>query len=125
MINYNGYEKIQQAASLTKYAIDSGNWSNAIEQFKNTWITIINCTNNIDLYNLLEKKTPLRESHLAFSSLAQKTQQNARFDQKLNSLMNGSVRRTLGLIRPFKVRSYDIKHSLREDFLKPVTNIGE
>ncbi|XP_057335280.1 retinoid-inducible serine carboxypeptidase-like [Microplitis mediator] len=125
MINYADYGKIQNAAELTRSAIESQNWENATERFYKTWKIIMNCTNNIDLYNLLERKVPFKKLHPKYLSGVREELRESDFEKKLNYLMNSKVKTALSLKNSFKIRSPQIKAKLNKDFMTPVTDFIE
>lgn len=45
-------------------------------------------------------------------------------DNKIEEIMNGPVKEALGLNRTFGLLSSEVFSALREDFMKPATEIG-
>lgn len=59
MVDTDGYKAIDQAAQMTKDAVESGKWSRATTLWSFTEGVIARVTNNIDFYNILTKMEPV------------------------------------------------------------------
>nr|CAR82263.1 hypothetical protein [Cotesia congregata] len=125
MVGYDCYGSIKDSANTVKNDIDSEKWTQAYKKFLNTIQVIRKCTNGIDFYNILEKTTPLRLSRSQYRSDSREQLKQSDFDQKLTTLMNGEVKKALGLNQPFYIRNNKIKTQLAKDYMKPVTDIVE
>ncbi|XP_070150580.1 retinoid-inducible serine carboxypeptidase [Polyergus mexicanus] len=129
MVDTADFNEIDAAANSTKDKIEKGQWTEALVDCSYTQAIILEKTCNVDVYNILTKKK-------CNSSLVS-PQNVLLFDedmyrnfvqietQTLESLMNGPVKKALGLNVTHGNQSEIVRKSLMEDFMKPVTNIVE
>lgn len=125
MVNYDCFESVKNSANTVKNNVDSKKWTQAHINFLNTIKVIRKCTNGIDFFNILEKTTPLRHSRSQYRSGSRELLKPSDFDQKLTTLMNGQVKKALGLNQRFYISNHKIKTQLSEDYMKPVTDVGK
>ncbi|XP_029671035.1 retinoid-inducible serine carboxypeptidase-like [Formica exsecta] len=127
MVDTADFNEINAAANSTKDKIEKGQWTEALIDCSYTQAIISEKTCNVDVYNILTKKK-------CNSSLVS-PQNVLLFDedmyrnfvqietQSLESLMNGPVKKALGLNVTHGNQSQIVRKSLIEDIMKPVTNI--
>lgn len=120
MIDGNGYKDIEEWALKTQKAVDQERWKEATRLWGYTEGVIISVAGNIDFYNILEKKHP---QGLVGRSLPGPSLMEDR-DLMLSRLMNNNVKKTLGLNSTWGVQGSQVFQELKEDFMKPVINIG-
>ncbi|KAK0085710.1 hypothetical protein PV325_004593 [Microctonus aethiopoides] len=123
MIDTQGFETIQEAALLTKKAVDAKSWHEATKYWSYTENVILQVTENIDFYNILEETRPksLRRYLPGVATVDIK----ANNDYLLDNLMNTKVKTALGLEKNWSMQSSNVFQTLSGDFMKPVTNIVE
>ncbi|XP_015598359.1 retinoid-inducible serine carboxypeptidase [Cephus cinctus] len=127
MVDQNGHDKIQARANLTKKAVDNEKWFIATNLWSLTESAIYRVTNNIDFYNILYKKRPneILEDRSAKDKLLKvdfSTGLDEDSDELLDELMNGAVKKALGLQVAWGSQSSMIFDLLQVDFMKPVTD---
>ncbi|XP_029164023.1 retinoid-inducible serine carboxypeptidase-like [Nylanderia fulva] len=131
MIDTHDFKDIDTAAKKTKEIIKMGEWKMATKHCGITQQIILNTTYNIDFYNILEKRQFISYDislYPMWSFVADlfiygpfiPHQKNL-----LDNLMNGSVKKTLDLKVRHGHQSVEVINYLKEDFMKPVTNIME
>ena len=59
MIDNNGFKMIDSLAQETKNAVDKGQWTEATYLWSATESIVVEATNNIDFYNVLNKVNPI------------------------------------------------------------------
>ncbi|KAJ3666895.1 hypothetical protein Zmor_002320 [Zophobas morio] len=118
IVDQNEYEQIQVSAEATKKALDRGNFSEATSLWSSTEALVKLVTNNVDFYNVLSQ-TPSQQGKSPHYLLT------AEEDEKINTLMNGVVKEALHLNHSWGFQSAFVFIYLREDFMKPVTDIVE
>ncbi|XP_034941925.1 retinoid-inducible serine carboxypeptidase-like [Chelonus insularis] len=124
MIDTAGFKTIHKSAEATQQAILSGNWTLATELWGMTEVVIFTVTDNIDFYNILKKVNPTSKLEKCFS-IPQSLEPLIDDDVKLADLMNGEVKKTLGLNVTWGDQQSNVFYELMEDFMRPVTNIVE
>nr|XP_003702172.1 PREDICTED: retinoid-inducible serine carboxypeptidase-like [Megachile rotundata]XP_012138025.1 PREDICTED: retinoid-inducible serine carboxypeptidase-like [Megachile rotundata]XP_012138026.1 PREDICTED: retinoid-inducible serine carboxypeptidase-like [Megachile rotundata] len=126
MIDSEGFKKVDASAQKTKAAVDSGLWKTATTLWSYTEAVISRATNNIDFYNILTKVSPSYRQY----SLADKLMSDSGFlrekavyaEANLDALMNGPVKKALGLSVHHGGQSNTVFSRLQEDFMKPVVD---
>lgn len=111
MIDIRGYDLIQKSIEATKLAVEKERWQEATNLWGRTENVIMETVNNIDFYNILEKKKP-----------------NDYFDVRdelLDNLMNSDVKKALGLNVTWGEQSSRVFSTLSGDFMKPAVHIVE
>ncbi|XP_063912080.1 retinoid-inducible serine carboxypeptidase-like isoform X1 [Zophobas morio] len=138
IVDQNEYEQIQVSAEATKKALDRGNFSEATSLWSSTEALVKLVTNNVDFYNVLSQ-TPSQQGIRifvfknteiliqTFTVLGKSPHYllTAEEDEKINTLMNGVVKEALHLNHSWGFQSAFVFIYLREDFMKPVTDIVE
>ncbi|KYM75660.1 Retinoid-inducible serine carboxypeptidase [Atta colombica] len=128
MVDTEGFKKVDAAAQKVKNNVELGNWRSATQEWSNTEMVILEKTDNIDFYNILTKQPPLRffnyqkffkNKSVMYLNL------NAGEAFSLENLMNGPVKKALGIKFVHGSQSSDVFEYLAEDFMKPVTHIVE
>ena len=124
MIDRAGYEKIDQAAQMTKRAVERGTWKTATVLWANTQNAIYDVTGNIDFYNILTKMT---STYTRFPNIEKlltnpmSIRNGSVFSSdSLTELMNGPVKEDLDLHVDHGRQSNTVFVNLSEDFMKPV-----
>ncbi|XP_029164025.1 retinoid-inducible serine carboxypeptidase-like [Nylanderia fulva] len=128
MMDLQIFKNITSVAKLTKAKVKSGEWEMATKLW--SYIQkIIAIKTYVNFYNIVEEKKYGDYSHLLPQSqssfnrdLSKHRIQNR--GKLLYTLMNGQVREALGL-NVIHGHNEKIFYYLREDFMKPVTNIVE
>ncbi|RLU26384.1 hypothetical protein DMN91_000178 [Ooceraea biroi] len=135
MVDTEGFKKIDAAAQKTKNQIDSGEWKVATEYWAQTQSVVFKETCNIDFYNILTK-IRCQDSTLYnvlddVQSFDEDTiyrnfiQPQVSSSMSLEDLMNGPVKKALGLQIYHGNQSSTVFAYLREDFMKPVIHTVE
>ncbi|KAM0736646.1 Retinoid-inducible serine carboxypeptidase [Formica fusca] len=121
MIDTEDFNEINAAANNTRDKIETGQWQAATLHCIYTRDLVLEKTYDVDIYNILKKKK-WNYSYLS-------PQDVLSFDevgtQLLDSLMNGPVKKTLGLNVTHGTQSGTVRDYLIDDYMKPVTNIVE
>lgn len=123
MIDTQGFKTIQEAALLTKKAVDAKLWHEATKYWSYTENVILQVTENIDFYNILEETRP--KSLRRYLPGVATVDIQAKNDYLLDNLMNTKVKTALGLEKNWSMQSSNVFQTLSGDFMKPVTNIGK
>ncbi|XP_061386385.1 retinoid-inducible serine carboxypeptidase-like [Musca vetustissima] len=118
IIDKDGYNKIMEAVERISEYIENDEWNLAYKQWVNTSYIALNASENINFYNILKY---LQEEDVN----SEETTDNQQNNQTLYSLMNGPVKKALGIEEHIKWGSQksDIFVELSSDFLKPVIDI--
>jgi len=134
MVDSIGLEKINDAAQLTKAAVDEGRWLDATVQWSNTETVVDVVTHGINFYNILLRpdQTMSHRNSEHFSNKAIEKLYNRHVGafsaDQLSDLMNGPIRDQLQII-PENVtwggQSDAVFNALSVDFMKPVADIVE
>ncbi|XP_046826031.1 retinoid-inducible serine carboxypeptidase-like isoform X2 [Vespa crabro] len=132
MIDSNGYDNIDKSAKATRDAVNNGKWLKATSLWGNTENVILKATDNIDFYNILTKLSPSfirSQNHGEKSSIhidrdAIYQGLSYRDSGSLEQLMNGPVRKALGIKNYHNEQSNNVFYMLRQDFMKPVVDKG-
>ncbi|XP_012255519.2 retinoid-inducible serine carboxypeptidase-like [Athalia rosae] len=114
MVDTDGYNRIKSSTDAVQRAVDQGRWQQATSLWGRAEGVISSVTNNIDFYNILYKVQSYRKS-------AQKGLLRNDRDAQLDRLMNGQVKKALGLSVGWGAQSGTIFSVLQSDFMKPVT----
>ncbi|XP_012228327.1 retinoid-inducible serine carboxypeptidase-like [Linepithema humile] len=126
MVDTEGFEAINTAAKITKDKVENNQWEAATDYWAYTQGIVLQKTYNVDFYNILTK--------ISYSGLNLSSTQDVLFFDKdtiyqylvqphffsLDSLMNGPVKKALGLKVTHGVQSNTVFTYLSEDFMKPV-----
>ena len=126
MIDKNGFELINKWALETKKAVESNHWTDATELWSATENVIYQATNNIDFYNILNKKkgTSLRLQKFRGLDKLITFDEFENEDEVLEELMNGPVREKLELNSVWSKQDKQVFQTLKGDFMKPVIHVG-
>ena len=125
MVDTAGYNQIQKAAQMTQKAVEAKDWQSSTTLWSYTEGVIARVTNNVDFYNILTKIRSRGMSYslagriAANSSAHNETTVSAMDDKELQDLMNGPVRRALGLSVNHNAQANEVFNRLRVDFMKP------
>ncbi|KAF7988459.1 hypothetical protein HCN44_001032 [Aphidius gifuensis] len=111
MIDIRGYDLIQKSIEATKLAVEQERWQEATNLWGRTENVIMEIVNNIDFYNILEKKKPNDYFDIR--------------DELLDKLMNSDVKEALGLNVTWGEQSSRVFSILSGDFMKPAVHIVE
>lgn len=130
MIDSNGYDNIDKSAKATRDAVNNGKWLTATSLWGDTENVILKATDNIDFYNILTKLSPSfirSQNHGEKSSIhidkdAIYQGLSYRDSGSLEQLMNGPVRKALGIKNYHNEQSNNVFYMLRQDFMKPVVD---
>ncbi|KYN45011.1 Retinoid-inducible serine carboxypeptidase [Trachymyrmex septentrionalis] len=131
MVDTEGFKEIDAAAQKVKNNVELGNWRSATQEWSNTEMVILEKTDNIDFYNILTKQSPLRlfnyEKFFLFKKNKPVMYLNLSANEafSLENLMNGPVKKALGIKFVHGSQSSNVFEYLAEDFMKPVTHIVE
>ncbi|KAL6263526.1 hypothetical protein P5V15_006315 [Pogonomyrmex californicus] len=128
MVDTEGFKEIDAAARRTKDNVESGRWVEATSSWSNTQGVVLRETYNVDFYNILTKRNPgnqlIQDVLFLFRGVEYPPlDQSEAFS--LESLMNGPVRKALGLKATHGIQSNEVFAYLSEDFMKPVIHIVE
>ncbi|XP_072745128.1 retinoid-inducible serine carboxypeptidase-like [Anoplolepis gracilipes] len=128
VIDSKSFDEIDAVIQKTKNKVFTEKWNEATRYYIYTQATIKHETFNIDFYNILTKKiyTPysLSLQHLLSFDREALYRHFIQLETKsLDNLMNGPVKEALGLNVSHGRQSSSVFFHLREDFMKPVTNI--
>ncbi|KAH0945124.1 hypothetical protein HN011_002202 [Eciton burchellii] len=133
MVDTEGFKKIDAAAQRTKNRIDIGEWKEATQYWAYTQSIVLIETCNVDFYNILTKKHCSQLYNLLTKNV-QSIDEDTIYqhfiqpeigDLSLEDLMNGPVRKALGLQVTHGSQSNMVFAHLREDFMKPVIHTVE
>ncbi|XP_071634686.1 retinoid-inducible serine carboxypeptidase isoform X1 [Temnothorax longispinosus] len=127
MVDTEGFNRISSAAERTSANVKRGEWTRATTEWANTQQVVLQETYNVDFYNILTKTNPnsLIASPLIFKSGMYRYLGQSDDDVSLENLMNGPVRKALGIKATHGSQSAAVFAYLGEDFMKPVINIVE
>uniref|UniRef100_A0A1L8DPK9 Carboxypeptidase n=1 Tax=Nyssomyia neivai TaxID=330878 RepID=A0A1L8DPK9_9DIPT len=136
-VDRDGERRVAAATELTRIALDEGRFVEATNLWGYTEQVVSEVTYGIDFYNVLFKKdyqsamTKIQDLRLdrpraMYRTLVKFDARDAR-DDMLDALMNGPVKQALEI--PAAVtwgsQSWPTFNVLREDFMKPVTDVVE
>ncbi|XP_011254586.1 retinoid-inducible serine carboxypeptidase [Camponotus floridanus] len=126
VIDKEDFKEIEADTKVLKEKIETGKWKEATDYTSYMQANISRKTYNVDFYNILSKiylcshcLSPLSAGDPIFRYFIQVG------TQSLYDLMNGPVKEALGLNITHIIQSGKVYDFLREDFMKPVTNIVE
>ncbi|XP_058805598.1 uncharacterized protein LOC131672414 [Phymastichus coffea] len=122
MVDTDGFERIRAMANRTRRAVEAAQWSLATSLWARTEAVVLQATGNVDFYNVL-RKVPGDPRRTRGSRPG--PARPGLDDRLLDALMNGLVRRTLGLNATWGSQSDTVFGLLRGDFMRPVTHIVE
>ncbi|XP_029671006.1 retinoid-inducible serine carboxypeptidase-like [Formica exsecta] len=130
MIDTEDFKEINTAANSTKDKVEKDQWLEAFHCCLYTSSIIFEKTCDLNIYNILTRKkcnSSILSSQNVLSFDGDAMYRNFFQDetQSLDSLMNGPVKKALGLNVTHGNQSTTVYDCLREDFMKPVTNIVE
>ncbi|XP_070160029.1 retinoid-inducible serine carboxypeptidase-like [Polyergus mexicanus] len=130
MIDTEGFKEIEAAANETRDKIKTDQWREATNYWAYTQTIVLEKTYNVDFYNILTKQKwnyyhPSPQNILSFDGDAIYRYFIQLWSQSLDSLMNGPVKKALGLNVTHGIQSSTVFDCLTEDFMKPVINIVE
>ncbi|XP_076677080.1 retinoid-inducible serine carboxypeptidase [Andrena cerasifolii] len=126
MVDTAGYNKIQDAAQKTQTAVKAGDWLTSTTLWGYTENVIAKVTNNVDFYNILTK---IKSGRMSYSlagkfgpkpSLYNENSIGTQDDVELGNLMNGPVKKALGLSVKHNEQANKVFDMLRTDFMRPV-----
>jgi len=133
-----GERLIMEEAHKAQAAIDAGDWHLATDYWGSTEFVVINQTNGVDFYNILNFVNyfgNLRDVHEMRLGLKKRLpshlykkifRPSSKIDESLDGLMNGPIREKLGII-PDDVtwggQSDDVFDAQAGDFMKPVVHV--
>ncbi|XP_050456728.1 retinoid-inducible serine carboxypeptidase-like isoform X2 [Cataglyphis hispanica] len=130
MVDMEGFKEIDAAANETRDKIETGQWREATNYWGYTQTIVLKKTYNVDFYNILTKQkwnyyhlSP--QNILSFDGDTIDRYFIQLWSQSLDSLMNGPVKKALGLNVTHGIQSNTVFDCLTEDFMKPVINIVE
>ena len=113
MVDTDGFNRIEEAAAMTKQAVENEDWPKATELAGKTANIIFRETDIINFFNIIQYPRALWSS------------ENFSYEPKsFTELMDSKVKTTLGLNGSWEaqsLRTYDI---LFGDFMTPVTHAG-
>ncbi|XP_014475075.1 PREDICTED: retinoid-inducible serine carboxypeptidase-like [Dinoponera quadriceps] len=128
MIDTKGFKRIDESAKETEIKVKTGQWKMATQYWGHTENVILDETYNIDFYNILTKMRRSRlnslraQDVLSFDGALYRHFVGPQFESlSLDELMNGAVKKALGLQVTHGIQSGSVFEYLREDFMKPVT----
>ncbi|XP_053595934.1 retinoid-inducible serine carboxypeptidase [Microplitis demolitor] len=125
LIETKDFSKIQSFGALTAKFIKEKQWENARKSFNVFWYLIHNVTDHADVYNILRQKNSKTDnSHKYFSNYRSSWKEVDVSDQ-LQKLMESDVQKALGLNVTYRLYSEDVNNVLKNEILKPVTEIVE
>ncbi|CAL1686272.1 unnamed protein product [Lasius platythorax] len=129
MVDIGGFDEIDTAAKETKAKIEAGEWKMAMKKCAFTQGVISLLTYDIDFYNILTKRN-YSNYGLSLQSLSYFNEDTIyKYFQPENDtlelLMNGPVKQALGLEVTHGNQSKTVHTILKEEIMKPVTNIVE
>lgn len=125
LIETKDFSKIQSFGALTAKFIKEKQWENARKSFNVFWYLIHNVTDHADVYNILRQKNSKTDnSHKYFSNYRSSWKEVDVSDQ-LQKLMESDVQKALGLNVTYRLYSEDVNNVLKNEILKPVTEIGK
>ena len=122
MVDTAGFNKIQHAAQMTQKAVEAGNWQTATTMWSYAEGVIAEVTQNVDFYNILTK---IKSYSLAGRIASKPSIHNEKSvgtqsdDEQLAYLMNGPVKKALGLSVNHNEQANKVFNMLRVDFMKP------
>ncbi|XP_029680616.1 retinoid-inducible serine carboxypeptidase-like isoform X1 [Formica exsecta] len=130
MVDTEGFKEIDAAANETRDKIETGQWREATNYWAYTQTIVLEKTYNVDFYNILTKQKwnyyhSSPQNILSFDGDAIYRYFIPLWSQSLDSLMNGPVKKALGLNVTHGIQSSTVFDCLTEDFMKPVINIVE
>ncbi|KAL6430080.1 hypothetical protein ACFW04_007699 [Cataglyphis niger] len=128
MIDINDFYLIDYVASNIRNKIETGLWPEAFIAYSYTLNVILEKTCNIDFYNILTKKkciSSLSLKDLLFFEDALYENIISTETQSLDNLMNGPVKKALGLNVTHGNQEPIVYVHLKDEILKPVINIVE
>ncbi|XP_019877969.2 retinoid-inducible serine carboxypeptidase [Aethina tumida] len=122
IVDQNGYDKIVEAALTTQNSLNEGKYSEATMYWTITEMRVSEVTSGVDFYNVLKKIENSSKRNKLFLPTAILRDED---DAKVNKIMNGDVRKALNISRAWGTQSSWVFSALREDFMKPVTDVVE
>ncbi|XP_011686912.1 PREDICTED: retinoid-inducible serine carboxypeptidase-like [Wasmannia auropunctata] len=136
MIDTEGFQRIDKAAQITKNAVYYEEWTRATQEWARTQGVVLEETYNVDFYNILSKMNPNSYDSLTWNAMVSLTGithcRYPYFDShqsensfSLDALMNGPVKKALGIQVVHGSQSNAVFKYLNEDFMKPVIHIVE
>ncbi|KAL6430083.1 hypothetical protein ACFW04_007700 [Cataglyphis niger] len=127
MIDTRDFYEIDAAANDTRNKIETGQWQEALADCTYTQSITSETTCNIDFFNILTKTKcdHLLPQELLFFNEETLYRNFFKETQSLDTLMNGQVKEALGLNVTHGSQAVTVRKRLRNDFMRPVTNILE
>ncbi|XP_050458000.1 retinoid-inducible serine carboxypeptidase-like isoform X1 [Cataglyphis hispanica] len=127
MIDTRDFYEIDAAANYTRYKIETRQWQEAFVDYSYTQSIISEKTCNIDFYNILTKWKcdHLLPQELLFFNEESLYRNFFKEIQPLETLMNGPVKKALGLNVTHGSQAITVRSRLINDIMRSVTNILE
>uniref|UniRef100_A0A8C2X897 Carboxypeptidase n=1 Tax=Cyclopterus lumpus TaxID=8103 RepID=A0A8C2X897_CYCLU len=129
LLDDHGLEEVSSAAEAVKQAVEQQQFQKATELWSVAETVVEQNTNGVNFYNILTQEPDERRASVAgedFVSLQARRHVRPLHEQSLSELMNGPIRKKLGLI-PRNVtwggQAEDVFSNMAGDFMRPVVDV--
>lgn len=124
-VDEDGHDRIMRSANATRDLLNAGKFAEATTQWSITEAVIYNVSGPIDFYNVMNRLPMAKWRTL--DTETNDDEYRGFDDRKLNTLMNGPVRRALNISKKVVWGKQSGKTFvwLRDDFMKPATHFGK
>ncbi|XP_031788554.1 retinoid-inducible serine carboxypeptidase-like [Nasonia vitripennis] len=112
LLDTHTFNHLKTVYEKFEVAVETENWSRSLDLALIAHQIILDGSININVYNVLDKKPPLHNA----------TNISKLNNSEFNYLMNHQVKKALGLNSTFKPINFQVRHVLRDDFMKAVTD---
>ena len=124
MVDTDGFNRIEEAAAMTKQAVENEDWPKAMELAGKTTNIIFRETDIINFFNIVHKTRSWQTLLHIYPHGSMSTENFPLGPKPIIKLMDSKVKTTLGLNVSWEDQNSKTYCILSGDLMKPVTHAG-